>query len=91
MTRKSTLEMELGRREEGDIERTASIILLPGLVGVFQPCYTHMMNGHLRHCMILKGSCILASLRDKDMIDILEKDFAIFWKGNLVKQNLDTI
>ena len=55
MTRKSTLEMELGRREEGDIERPASIILLLGLVGVFQPCYTHMMNGRLRHCMILNG------------------------------------
>ena len=47
MTRKSTLEME--GEEEGweDIESPASIILLPGLVGVFQPYYTHMMNGLL--------------------------------------------
>ena len=91
MTRKSTLEMELGRREEGDIDRPASIILLPGLVGVFQPRHTHMMNGHLRHCMILKGSCILASLRDKDMIDILETYFIFFGRGNLDTIHLDKI
>ena len=82
MTRKSTLEMEGGGR--GDIvDRPGSIILLPGLVGVFQPCYTHMLNGHLRHCMILKGFCNVAS---HDRLSM--KDFCYYFRRKIIQRSV---